>query len=201
MYDRHFNKDTVLIEVAAQHPLKSDGTPEDEFAKRLDCAIRLYNDLINSGKVVKMYVPGSIHCTSGVADPVSLSSSGCKYLLEHGIPENALYGDNMNKKYKGDDGVYNSADECFVATRIFYDEKFQLLYSVCSPNQMLRKKLFYIAFGVLPYFNVVNAERMYHNDINELFHSIPTVLYRDHTWQGNSEIAAKLRAERKPRKQ
>ena len=25
----------------------------------------------------------------------------------------------MNKKYKGDEGVYNSSDECFVASKIF----------------------------------------------------------------------------------
>ena len=57
----------------------------------------------------------------------------------------------MNRRYKGEQGVYNTADECFVASRIFFDGDYRRLHCVCSPNQIQRKKLFYIAFGVIPY--------------------------------------------------
>lgn len=63
--------------------------------------------------------------------------------MEKGIPEENIFGEDMNYKYKGNLGVYNSADECYVASEIYKNGRYADLYSICSPNQMLRKQLFY----------------------------------------------------------
>ena len=189
-----------LIEVAAQHPLKTNGQPGKEFAKRLDCAAELYRRLSREGREVKIYVPGSTHCYKGKADPCSLSASGVKYLLAAGIPEADLLGENENLLYKGDAGVYNTADECYVASRLFFDEEFSRLHCVCSANQIARKKLFYIAFGVIPFYHTVSTENMAHDDIFELFHSVPEIIAGDHTWQGADSVQGnRTRRERDPR--
>ncbi|MBR2782147.1 MAG: TIR domain-containing protein [Oscillospiraceae bacterium] len=193
-----------LIEVAAQHPLRANGAPGAEFKKRLDLAAELYRRLKDESededKEVRIYVPGSVHVYKGKADPCSLSDSGVKYLLGKGIPEEDLIGEDANRKYKGDLGVYNTADECFVASRLFLDGDYGRLHCVCSPNQLYRKKLFYIAFGVIPYYHTVSVDKPAHDDVYELFHSIPAVLYEDHTWQGaDSVFGNRTRQERDPR--
>ena len=188
-----------LIEVAAYHPLRPNGKPKQEFSKRLDRAVALYRQLQNEEKDVKIYVPGSIHCFKGKADPCSLSEAGRKYLIAAGIPDADILGENENKYYKGEQGVYNTADECYVASRIFYDGDYRRLHCICSPNQLLRKKLFYIAFGVIPFYYTVSTEDMAHNDIHEIFHTIPDIIAFDHTWQDANSIQGKrTRAERKP---
>lgn len=172
-----------LIEVAAQHPLAEDGTPGKEFTLRLDRAVELYQSLTAEGKKVRIFVPGSRHQYQGVADAVSLSDAGKEYLAKKGIPKKNILGMDQIKKFKGEDGVYNSADECFVASEIFKKGDYHRLYCVCSSAQMLRKKLFYLAFGVIAQFHTVDADRMFHNDLYEIFETIPYVLYEDHTWQ------------------
>lgn len=185
-----------LIEVAAQHPLTNVGTPDVEFSKRLDRAIILYKELRNKKYMVNIYVPGSIH----YPDSCSLSDAGINYLLEKGIPKEDLLGEADNFRYKKEQGVYNSADECYVASQIFINGHYHRLHCICSPNQMLRKQLFYIHFGVLPFFYTVNTENLAHNTIYELFHSIPDVIYNDHTWQDEKSInGTRTRQERNPK--
>ena len=189
----------ILIEVAAQHPLDGD-KPDIEFQKRLDFGINLYNQLSSENKQAYIYVPGSVHCYDGVQDPVSLSCAGKNYLLEKGIPEDHIFGEDMNDKYKGNLGVYNSADECYVASEIYKNGRFSDLYCVCSPNQMLRKQLFYLAFEVIPQFYTVPCESLAHNLIFELFETVPDVIYNDHTWQDENSINAnRTRKDRMPK--
>lgn len=188
-----------LIEVAAQHPLLDDGSPGKEFQERLDYAIDLYNKLKTNKKVsVKIYVPGSLHSYKGKCDPIPLSESGCRYLLDKGIPKDDLFGVEMNNLYKGNNGVYNSADECFVSSKIYLSGQYKQLHSVCSVNQMMRKKLFYIAFGIIPKMHTVDTDDMFHDDIYEIIQTIPDVIYNDHTWQDdNSKNAIRTRKDRK----
>lgn len=188
-----------LIEIAAQHPLNADGTPGAEFAKRLDFGIELYRSLKKENERVKIYVPGSLHSYKGKADIKPLCEAGRAYLISKRIPQEDILADDMNKKYKGNLGVYNSADECFVAAAMFFDDKYRRLHCVCSPNQMARKKLFYIAFGVIPFYYTVNCEEMFHNDIEELLVTLPKTVYGDHTWQDmDKEAAYNSRKERMP---
>ncbi len=189
----------VLIEIAAQHPLDGD-KPDIEFQKRLDYGTKLFYQLTSEGVPVSVYVPGSVHCFDGIQDPVSLSAAGKTYLIEQGIPENFIFGDDMNSRYKSDKGVYNSADECFVASQIYKNGKYSDLYCVCSPNQMLRKQLFYLAFEVIPHFYTVPCDNLAHDAIYELFEAIPDVIYRDHTWQGEDSLNGnRTRKDRMPK--
>ena len=193
------NGNGVLIEIAAQHPLKKDGTPSDEFRCRLDHGIGLYHQYKEKYSKVRIYVPGSLHRYDGVIDSQPLSTAGTTYLRTNGIPEEDLYGEECNLRYKGEDGVYNSADECFVASQIFQDENFALICSVCSPNQLTRKQLFYMQFNVLPRFYTAPYDSMAHNLINELFETIPDVLFRDHNWQAPDSVNGnRTRKERNP---
>ena len=189
----------TLIEIAAQHPLKKDGTPGREFEARLKYGLNLYNELKAKGEVVKIYIPGSLHMYNGVVDKTSLSSSGKTYLLMHNVSEEDVYADEMNAKYKGEDGVYNTADECYVASKIFFDEEYTKLISVCSPNQIARKTLYYIEFGVIPNCYSVPVDNAFHDVVEEVFETIDNVLYRDHNGQDrNSDVFVKSREERKP---
>lgn len=189
----------VLIEVAAQHPLMKDGTPGNEFMKRLDCAMELYHKLVSDGNNVRIYVPGSLHQYNGHADSLSLSAAGIAYLISKGINKEHLLGEEKNNYYKGDKGVYNSADECFVASKIFFDDRYKQVYCICSPNQLLRKQLFYMAFGVVPMMITVPCNELMHDPIYEIFESIPQVIMHDHTWQDdNSEQGRRTRKERNP---
>jgi hypothetical protein len=64
---------------------------------------------------------------------------------------------------------------------------------------MLRKKLFYLAFGVVPRFITVPDIDDFHDDIHEIFTAIPNVLYRDHTWQDEDSVfGRRAREERIP---
>lgn len=189
----------ILIEVAAQHPLKAGTEPNTEFKKRLDFAVNLYNDFTKQKLHAFIYVPGSVHKTSKSTDEISLSEAGCKYLISKEIPCENIFGEDMNKLYKGIDGVYNSADECFVASKIFLNGDYKKLYCICSPNQVMRKTLFYIEFGILPQCYCVPCETMYHTVLDEIFTSLETVIYKDHSWQDStSETFINSRRSRKP---
>ena len=192
--------DSVLIEVAAQHPLFHKTEPGEEFRKRLDKAIELYREFTDQGISVSIYVPGSRHKYNGIADDISLSLAGCNYLKSKGIPEHVLLGDEINIKYKGDDGVYNSADECYAASKVFDDGEYAKLICVCSPNQIARKTMLYMEFGCLPVCYGVTTKKMYHsNMVNEIFNSLNVVLYFDHSWQDkSSSLYSFFRDERKP---
>ena len=185
----------VLIEIAAQHPLKDGNTPGTAFRMRLDAGIRLYQELCAAGKTCKIYVPGSLH----KGDDVSLSSAGISYLQQSGAvsPEDIL-PELINTSVKGADGVYNSADECFTAAKLYLNGAFGELHCVCSANQMLRKTLFYWHFGVIPMMHAV-PDDSFHDSLYEIFEGVPGVLLDDHGWQDPASYHfRRTRAERMP---
>lgn len=134
----------------------------------------------------------------GVVDKVSLSEAGKHFLIEQGISESNIFAEDMNHKYKGEIGVYNSTDECYVASKIFEDKNFGELHCVCSSGQMMRKALSYIRFGYVPYMHTVSCDEMYHNYIDEVFKYIPILLEDKDALQGKSDEADRLRKLRKP---
>jgi hypothetical protein len=194
------NESHILIEVASQHPLIDGIYPNDEFKARLDKAIEIYNYYLSQGINVSIYVPGSIHKYNEVIDKISLSKAGISYLLEKNIPLSALKGEGINLLYKGEDGVYNAADECYCTSKLFLENNYSNLICVCSTNQIPRKSLFYIEFGVVAQFVNIFTEKMFHdNYIEEIFGSFSNVLYFDHSWQDkDSFIFKECRKERKP---
>lgn len=200
MREEEEENEDVLIEVAAQHPLRDGVYPGMEFRKRLDLGAEMYKRLTGQGIHVKIYIPGSRHLCRGKEDKVSLSEAGVHYLTDKGIDRADLYGDEMNLRYKGADGVYNSADECFVASEIFKKEgSFSRLLCICSPVQVLKKILFYIENGVLAECYSAPAAKMFHDPVYESAEIIPEILYRDHSWQGaDSFYGQRSRNERRP---
>ena len=197
------NGNTTLIEIAAQHPLKNGISPDVEFEARLKTAFLIWKEETGSGRTVEIYVPGSIHLDSeGNPEMNSLAYAGKKYLIKLGIPEEIILGDDLNEKYDSErnwKGVYNSADECYIASQYFKEKKFDKLICICSPNQVMRKTLLYINQEILPYVFSVPVENMFHNPVNEIFTSIPYILFEDSDWQGgDSEFAKNSRIERMP---
>ena len=76
---------------------------------------------------------------------------------------------------------------------------FYKLISICSPNQLMRKTLFYLENELLAHVITVPCDRMSHNFLYELFKSVPYVLKEDHSWQSeNSKEAIRTRRERDP---
>ena len=104
----------VLIEVAAQYPLEDGLRPNEEFRARLDRGQELFRRYREEGQFCEIYVPGSRHAFHGRADHVSLSEAGRAYLTDRGVRSGAIHGDDLNVRYRGDNGVYGAADECFV---------------------------------------------------------------------------------------
>ncbi|GHO98372.1 hypothetical protein KSF_084200 [Reticulibacter mediterranei] len=190
---------SILIEVAAQHPLVEGLYPNEEFAERLLFGKKLYEERKKEGYKVALYIPGSRHMHEGAADKVALCEAGKTFLLQHDVPESVIHGDDLNRKYKGEKGVYNSADECFVAASYFKDGGFGQLYSILSPLQIYRKALHYIWFGVLPLFYTAPTAQTYHNYIKEVYELIPYVRDIDPDMQGEDSYYGNLwRRERKP---
>lgn len=190
---------TVLIEVAAQHPLINGEEPNEEFAYRLLLAKTLYEKERVLGKSVEIYVPGSRHVYKGVSDKISLSEAGSIFLERQGMSREVIHGDDLNFRYKGDKGVYSSADECFVASSYFKDSGFGSLFSVLSPVQVFRKTLHYIEFGVLPLNYTAPTLNTFHDYIDEIFEAVPYALFIDPDMQSeNSERANELRRLRMP---
>ncbi len=193
------NRNGVLIEVAAQHPLEADGAPGVEFARRLDMGYKLYDEYQEKHIRCKIYVPGSLHMHNGVKDKVTLSEAGRKYLIDKGVSPEDIYGEDQNVKYRGADGVYNSADECFVASQIWKDECFSELVCVCSPIQSMRKTAHYIAFGAFPSVFTCPSPEMFHDYVYEMFTGLPYVLYEDpYLDPKESKLAREHRVNRKP---
>ncbi|MCC9710334.1 hypothetical protein E4N62_36825 [Streptomyces sp. MNU76] len=190
---------SALIEVAAQHPLVDGIRPNEEFEARLNRAHELYNQLTTDGLNVELYVPGSRHMFQGTADKISLSQAGSDYLTARGIPAACIHGEDLNHRYKGDDGVYNSADECFVTASHFKNGDFGTLLTVLAPGQLHRKMLHYIQFGVLPLPHTAPAPVSFHNYVHEAFVELPHVLLEDPDLQSpDSAKANRLRRERRP---
>jgi hypothetical protein len=189
----------TLIEVAAQHPLTDGIYPNEEFQKRLVLATELYAQETKAGNRVEIYVPGSRHVFNGKPDKISLSEAGARFLNDQGIPVFLVRGEDLNRKYKKEEGVYNSADECYVSASYFRDANFGQLFSIHSPVQVFRKTLHYLEFGVLPMNFTAPTAKMFHNYIGEIFDAIPYVLFEDHSLQGEDSVHSKeLRRLRKP---
>lgn len=187
-------KSSLLIEVAAQHPLINGKFPNDEFKARLDASLNIYKDKINDYAKISFYIPGSRHTYEGIEDQVSLSKAGKTYLMKQGISENKIYSDEANNKYTDNQGVYNSIDECMVASKIYNDNHFSDMYCVCSPAQLHRKALAYIKFGIIPKMYSVPLESLYHDYVEEIYKYIPSLInYSDN-------INDKLRLSRIPKK-
>lgn len=205
----------ILIECAAQHPLKMGVLPGEEFKARLDKAIQLYKEEKAKGNYVHIYIPGSLHRIEKnehgqrqvIQDLIPLSKSGAFYLERNGIPVDDIFSEEKNKELMPQ-GVYNSADECRVASRIFNDGQYNELLSVVSPGQMLRCGLFYLTFGCIPTFYTAPTKESFHNPVSELTHAIPNVLIESPSWQLKStfsnatekddEIARNARSSRNP---
>lgn len=184
MEERAASSTKTLIEVASQHPLVDGKYPNDEFAKRLDLGYKLYHEAKKKGHEVEIFVPGSRHVYEGVADEISLSEAGVQFLREEGIPREAIHGEDLITRYKGKEGVYNSADECFVASSYFKDGDFGRFIVVESPGQLQRKALHYIWFGVNPMAYTAPTAEAFHNPIQEVFETIPHVRDVDPSAQG-----------------
>lgn len=148
----------ILIEVAAQHPLREGKFPGEEYAKRLDIACELM------GEDVYIYLPGSLH----IPDKISLSEAGKEYLLKKGVQEDRII--------TTEDEVYNSTDECKIASRILLENEFAELICICSPAQLMRKALSYISFGVYPSFRIASCEELFHSYVEEAIRNIPILL-------------------------
>lgn len=190
-------KEGCLIEIAAQHPLKPNGVPGAEFAKRLDRGIELFNDLKDK-EPVYIYVPGSIHDDSGV----SLSDAGKKYLIEHGVPEQYIFGNDEQEQIMKQDGVYNSFEECYVSYQLYKANNFNKIYSICSPYQMNRKILFYMYLGIIVEAIPVYCNKMWHNIVKESFEDIPFLLSQYSTYnEENYFDSIVFKNARKERKQ
>ncbi|MCI9063217.1 MAG: hypothetical protein HFJ17_01225 [Clostridia bacterium] len=187
----------VVIEVAAIHPLV-EGKPNQEFQERLRKAIEIYNiekDELNDPII---YVPGSIHSVKKeefIEDACALSEAGKEFLIDNGIPEEDIRAEDANIKYKYNDGVYNSGDECYVASQIANNEDRGRIISLVSPVQVYRKALFYHEFGYNPEMYAVPTEKTAHNYISEAFWSLYLTYMRDNDWQ-KSFLSCLTRKER-----
>ena len=187
----------ILIECASK--VLEDGLhPDSEFRARLDRTIELYHKLCQENEVVHIYVPGSLHKENGISDQCTLSTAGRRYLIERGIPDVIILGDRENVQYKGNEGVLNSADECFVASRIFFDGKYRELHCVCFPIQVTRKWFYYLEFGLVPLIHsvpVVDSDVM--DIVTEQLRGTENVIYNDHNAQSHdSEVWINSRRER-----
>ena len=168
----------ILVEVAAQHPLKEGKFPGEEYAKRLDISCELM------GEDVYIYLPGSLH----VPDEISLSEAGKEYLLKKGVPEDRII--------TIEDEVYNSTDECKVASRILLENEFAELICICSSAQLMRKALSYISFGVYPSFKIASCDELFHSYVEEAMRNIHILLNGEEELKREKE---RLCEERKPK--
>lgn len=189
--------EAVLIECASK--VLVDGyEPDLEFSARLNRTIELYQSLKKDNSTVRIYVPGSLHSTNGITDQCTLSTAGKRYLMNCGIPDSDILADSENAKYKGSEGVLNSADECFVASKIFLNGYYRELHCVCSPIQVTRKWFYYLEFGLIPLIHsvpIVDSEVM--DIVNEQLRGVDNVIYNDHSAQSHdSEVWINSRRER-----
>ena len=114
---------------------------------------------------VYIYLPGSLH----IPDEMPLSEAGKEYLLQKGILEDKIITTD-------DDEVYNSTDECKVASKILLENEFAELICICSPAQLMRKALSYIYFGVYPSFRIASCDELFHSYVEEATRNILILL-------------------------
>lgn len=195
--EAHRGCNGILIECASK--VLEDGLhPDFEFRARLNRTIELYHKFCLENEVVHIYVPGSLHKENGISDQCTLSTAGRRYLIERGIPDEIILGDRENERYKSNEGVLNSADECFVASRIFFDGQYRELHCVCSPIQVTRKWFYYLEFGLVPLIHSVPvADSDVMDIVTEQLRGTENVIYNDHNAQSHdSEVWINSRKER-----
>lgn len=198
----------LLIECSAQHPLTPNGTPGEEFKARLNRAINLYNEYRKANWKVTIYIPGSLHQIKDntgrfIIDKIPLCESGKNFLIENGVDKEDILGQESNIKYKGKYGVYCSADECFVSSKIFFDNNYQRFISICSPAQAIRKALYYILFETLPIIYTESPQShissSFHNYVYEAIESVPRIIASMNDMQDiNCSEATQMRKSRNP---
>lgn len=121
-------------------------------------------------------------------DEIPLSEAGKEYLLKLGVPKERII--------TTDDEVYNSTDECKVASRVLIDNDFAEIICVCSPAQLMRKALSYISFGVYPSFRIASCDELFHSYVEGATRNIPILIHGDVEFEREKE---RLREERKPK--
>jgi hypothetical protein len=188
----------VLVEISSQHNLVN-GVPGPEYTLRLEYGLALFHRLSAQGLHVEVVTLGSIH----KPDAVSLSEAGTRWLRERGVPAEVLHGDDLIDRYKGPGvpwpGVYNSADEAFVAASYFRDEEFGQIHCIAGSAQVHRKALHYLWIGVLPQMHGVPFQDAYHDFVREAQDFLPFVLSIDPDNQApDSRAAKRSRDERMP---
>lgn len=192
----------ILIVSTSQHPLINGTIVGNEFKARLDTAIKL--STFCPGNDFEFYIPASRHMDKGVIDSISTSRAAKNYLLLQGIPEEIIHGEDLNTKFKGDKGVYNSADEAYVAAMYFRSNfEFSDFLVACSPDQLMRWELHSVANGVLPmFFTVPTKESQRRKDAGRGGYGDNTLLYtllHDPDWRNEESFLGKLSREiRKP---
>ena len=193
-----------LIAVAAQHPSIEGIYPNEEYRLRLETAIAIDERTRLHGDETAICLLGSrlIDEKSGIADKVSLADMGLAYLTVRGVPQSRLIIE-WNRQYKGKEGVYNGADEAFVAASAFRDNpNFGQLIMVASPGQVARYRLNFLANGVNPHFEIPSDTCL----LPDLYHSssimrsalMAYTYLINPDWQGSSTIGKKSRRERQP---
>ena len=205
---KRINGTHVLMVSTSQHPLVEDLYGKrtlvgSEFKDRLDKLY--YVSMMCENQLYEFYIPASIHKDNNqIADDISTSAAAKQYLMYLGLNESIIHGDDLNLKYKGEDGVYNSADESFTATQYFKDnKKFTDIVVICSSDQQLRWELHSIANGVFPIFYEVQTfeskQRIKRGRGSILDPTIYYTLFYDPLFNGADSLLRKLTREiRKP---
>jgi hypothetical protein len=179
----------ILIEVAAQHPLRgSEPNGERRPARTGD-----WTSPVVEGHEVEIYVPGSRHQHNGVADPISLSAAGVGYLTSRGIPRGCLHGDDLNERFAASTGVYCSMDECRVTAEYFRAGQFDRLIAILGPYQVFRKAFHYFENLVSPEIHAVS------DPVREFFaFAALAAIKNDGDGHTYDDLVATWRRERKP---
>ena len=76
----------------------------------------------------------------------------------------------------GECGVFNSTDERAVAASLFWQLGYGRIVSYCSPEQIPRKALSYIEFGIIPEMQSVYVDAPWHDYVDEAIRLIPPLL-------------------------
>ena len=180
----------ALIVATAQHPLIDGHEPNEEFATRLAVARNHAHAVRLHGVPVEVYVPGSRQKQDGIA----LADAGEAWLRANGLPPDVtIHASAANEQYRGDYGVYNSADEALVAAELFKaDEDFGELYVVCSPGQAIRWELHAVAMGIAPDMHPVGVSGPMYHDATHEDKLIAYTRFVDPTWQSKASVLGQL---------
>lgn len=148
----------VLVTVKAQHPLNPDGTPGKEYMMRLNEALRLKAELEAKGLEAEFVTVGGKHEGSNV----TLAEAGAKYLIAHGVREEAITQFRV---------IFSGNDEDRIVAEKFAHGDYCQLHVVLSAGQWDRARLYYIFMGWQPEMHpvVFLEERPNHSMVCELW--------------------------------